>query len=119
MKTTIIATLICCLLSFSNFSQSNDSNIKIGDTFVIGKAEMNNYKHIQFPRNNFIIKKGGIATYKNIVNKKVEITSIKEKSDGNLEATIKLKSGKYFFKSHKYIKVNLEKAIKAKELISN
>ena len=117
MKTTIFTFLMCCFLSFSNYSQTSSDQVKVGDTFTIGEVKMNNYKHIKFPKKNFIIKRGGIATYKNVVNQEVEITNLKEKKDGKIEATIKLKNGKYFFKSHKYIKVNLDEALKEKELI--
>ena len=117
MKTTIFTLLMCCFLSFSNYSQIASDQVKVGDTFTIAKVKMDNYKHIKFPRKNFIIKRGGIATYQNIVNQKVEITSLEEKKDGKIEATIQLKNGKYFFKSHKYIKVNLDEALKEKELI--
>ncbi len=117
MKTSIFALVMCCFLSFSNLAQSKSDAVKVGDIFTVGKVEMNNYKHIKFPRNNFIIKRGGIATYKNVVNKEVKITSLKEKKDGRLIATIQLTSGRYFFKSHKYIKVDLNKALTSNELI--
>ncbi|SHM99812.1 dihydroorotase [Polaribacter sp. KT 15] len=119
MKTSIFTLVMCCFLSFSNFAQSKSDAIKVGDVFTVGKVEMNNYKHIKFPRNNFIIKRGGIATYKNVVNKEVKVTSLEEKKDGSLEAVIQLTSGRYFFKSHKYIKVDLNKALNSKELIAS
>lgn len=117
MKTSIFTLFMCAFLSLSSFSQKNNDLIKVGDTFTIAKVKMNNYKHIKFPKSNFIIKKGGIANYKNIVNQKVEITALEEQKDGKIEATIQLKSGRSFFKSHKYIKVDLKKALSSKELI--
>jgi hypothetical protein len=76
-----------------------------------------NYKYISFPRANFIIKKGGLANYKNIKGKKVQIKSVKKKEDGSLIATIELISKKKFFNSHKYVKVDIYKAIDKKELL--
>ncbi|WP_296638512.1 dihydroorotase [Polaribacter sp.] len=117
MKTSIFTLFVCAFLSLSSFSQKNSDSVKVGDIFTIAKVEMNNYKHIKFPKDNFIIKKGGIANYKNIVNQKVKITALEEKKNGKTQATIQLTSGRSFFKSHKYIKVDLKKALSSKELI--
>ncbi|PQJ80789.1 dihydroorotase [Polaribacter porphyrae] len=117
MKNYIITILSVFFLSISNFSQTSNSNFKVGDKFLVGKTEMNNYEHIKFPRKNFIIKKGGIATYKNIIGREVTITSLKEHKNGTLLAIIKLTSNKKFFNSHKFIKVNIRKAISEKELL--
>jgi len=119
MKNTILTVITCLFLSFSNIAQSNNTNLKVGDTFTIGETKMNNYKYIKFPKDNFIIKKGGFANYNNIVNKKVEITAIKEKKDGEILATIQLKSGRKFFGKYKYIKVNIKGAISSKELLTD
>lgn len=117
MKNHILFALIISLFSGVIYSQSSNSIVKIGDVFVIGEVYNNNYKHINFPRANFIIKKGGIASYQNIKGEKVEVTKIKEKKDGSLVATIKLTSKKSFFNSHKYITVDINEAISTKELL--
>lgn len=107
------------MLFFSSivYSQSSNSNFSVGDTFKIGEA--NYYKHINFPRNNFIIKNGGIVNYDKVKGKTVEVTSIDEKKNGTLVATIKLASEKKFFNSHKYVTVAINEAIDSKELITN
>ena len=117
MRTNILIALLMVFFSCIVYSQSSNSNITIGDVFAIGEVYNNNYKHINFPRPNFIIKKGGIASYKNIKGEKVEVTSIKEKKDGSLVATIKLTSKRAFFNSHKYVTVDINKAIGNKELL--
>ncbi len=99
------------------YAQNTDSNVKIGDVFFIGEVDHNTYEYINFPRPNFIIKRGGIANYKNVRGRKVEVTSIKEKKDGSLVATIQLTSKKAFFNSHKYVTVKIVEAIRAKELL--
>lgn len=116
MKNNILFTLLFVFFSGLVYSQNTDSKVNVGDQFVI--ANTDNYKHINFPKRNFIIKKGGIANYDNIKGKTVEVTSIKEKKNGNLVATIKLISQKKFFNSHKYVTVNISEAIDNKELIS-
>jgi hypothetical protein len=117
MKSYTLFTLLMILFSGIIYSQSSNSNINVGDIFLIGEAKNNNYEYINFPRPNFIIKKGGLANYENIKGEKVEVTSIKEKKDGNLVATIQLYSKKKFFNSHKYVTVDINEAISKKELL--
>ncbi|WP_298515283.1 dihydroorotase [uncultured Kordia sp.] len=104
---------------FSSVMYAQSSNVNVGDVFTIGEAYNNNYKHINFPKANFIIKKGGIASYKNIKGAKVTVTSVDEKKDGSVIATIKLTSDTSFFNSHKYVTVNVEEALRQKELFKN
>ena len=117
MKNLILTLLLAGLFLIPASAQDNTSYNE-GDTFVIGNVLNDNYKHIHFPRTNFIIKKGGIENYDLLKGKEVEITSIREKKDGTTLATIKLSSGKRFFNSHKYIKVDIDKAVETKELYS-
>ncbi|QHI35521.1 hypothetical protein IMCC3317_08670 [Kordia antarctica] len=117
MKNTVLATILLIFFSSSIYSQNSNSTIQVGDTFTIGEAYNDNYKHINFPNANFIIKKGGIASYSNIKGEKVEVTSIEEKKDGSLVATIQLTSKRQFFNSHKYVTVVINEAIRNKELM--
>jgi len=119
MKFNILFSFLFIFLSSILYAQTSNSNLKVGDVFVIGEVENNNYEHINFPKANFIIKKGGLANYKNIKGKKVQIKSIKGNRNGNLVAIIELVSKKKFFNSHKYVKVNINKAINQKELLVN
>ncbi|MGH1384856.1 dihydroorotase [Kordia sp.] len=104
---------------FTSVIYAQNSDVKVGDVYVIGKALNNNYKHIHFPKTNFIIKKGGVASYKNIKGEKVTVTSIDKKKDGSVIATIKLTSNASFFNSHKYVTVAIDEAIRQKELLTN
>lgn len=119
MKFNILFSFLFIFLSSIMYAQTSNSNIKVGDVFVIGEVENNNYEHIDFPRANFIIKKGGLANYNTIKGEKVQIKSIKEKENGDFVATIELASKKRFFNSHKYVKVNINEAISQKELLVN
>ena len=117
MKNYILLSLLMITFSGVIYSQNSNSIVKVGDVFTIGEVDGNNYKYINFPKTNFIIKKGGIANYNRVKGEEVAITSIKENKDGNLIATIKLTSEKYFFRSHKYITVQIDEAINEKELL--
>ena len=83
MKTTIFTFLMCCFLSFSNYSQTSSDQVKVGDTFTIGEVKMNNYEHIKFPRKNFIIKRGGIANLKSVYGKEVEVVDYAYTDEGD------------------------------------
>ncbi len=117
MKNYILSSVLVLFISVSLYSQDSTSHFNEGNVFQIGNASDINYKHIHFPRANFIIKKGGIANYTNIKGQKVVITSIKEKSNGKQVATIKLTNSRRFFNSHKYITVDIDEAVKNKELL--
>ncbi len=117
MRNRVLFSLFFSLFSIIIFSQSEDISVKAGDFFVIGEPLSINYKHINFPKPHMIIKRGGIANYKNVKGKKVEVTSIKQKKDGSLLATIRLTSKKFFFNSHKYTTADILEAIRQKELL--
>ena len=106
------------LFALTAFAQSSNNTVNVGDVFVIGEVENNQYKHINFPKPNFIIKKGGIANFNNLKGKEVEVTAVKVKNDGSVKATIRLTSNKSFFNSHKYVTVDILEAIEHGELAS-
>ena len=112
-------SLVISLLFFSNYTVAQDANLsfKKGDTFKIAQVENNDYEAIQFPKANFIIKRGGIFSYDRVVNEEVEIHSVDKMDDGTVIATIKRTSRGKFFNSHKYLKVDMEKALERGELV--
>ncbi len=117
IKKAIFFLLFTGLFSVSISAQNKNTDVNVGSVFTIGEVEQDNYKYINFPKANFVIKKGGIVNYNLIRGKKVEVTSVKKKEKGTL-ATIKLVSGKRFFGSHKYVTVYIDKAIESNELQS-
>lgn len=92
------------------------SDVQIGDVFEIGTPKTSTYKHINFPRANFIIKRGGIANYKAAEGHKVVVTSIKEKKDGSTQVKIKRNDGGRFFGSHTVVAADFNKALTSGEL---
>ncbi len=117
MKKNIRFAIALLFFTFTLYSQSTPMPIAVGDVFVVGAVENNNYTYINFPKPNIIIKKGGLVNFRNVVGKKVRITSIKEKKNGTLVATIQLVSKRLFFKSHKTVTVKINKALQHKELL--
>ncbi len=94
----------------------DSKEVKVGEFLVIGNPKSSIYKHIDFPRANFIIKKGGIANYKNLKGNKVIVTSVKEKKDGTIMVKIKRADGQRFFGSHVAVTANLQYALESGEL---
>ncbi len=118
MKKTVFFFVVMAFFSLTLTAQNSTNNVNVGDTFVIGEVANDRYKYIKFPRASTVIKKGGVVNYNLLIGKKVEVISLKEKKDGTTIAKIKLVSGKRFFKSHRYVNVDIEKAIESKELQS-
>ncbi|RPD97953.1 hypothetical protein EGM88_07240 [Aureibaculum marinum] len=119
MKKYVVAFLLT-ICSFSLFSQNiSPDDIKEGSEFKIGKPLVESYKHINFPKPNFIIKRGGIVNYKNIEGSSVLVTDIKEKKNGTTIAKIKRKDGKRFFGSYKVVTVDIDNALTSGELIAD
>ena len=92
------------------------ADLKVGDVCEIGRPETNTFKHIDFPRENFIIKRGGSANYKSVEGNKVIVTSIKEKKDGTRQVKIKREDGERFFGSHTVVAADFDDAVKSGEL---
>ncbi|MGB6151483.1 MAG: hypothetical protein WBG48_05780 [Pricia sp.] len=117
----MIKYAIALLFSVSvlNAQTGNDqtsTDVAVGDIFEIGEPDANTYKHIDFPRANFIIKRGGIANYKSVHGEKVVVTSVKEKKDGKTQITLKRNDGGRFFGSHKFVAADIKHALESGEL---
>ncbi len=116
MRIIVLAILFVVATTNINAQNVNPQEVKVGDVMEIGKPDAPKFKHIDFPRANFIIKKGGIANYNTVVGNKVVVTAIKEKKDGTVEVRIKKTDGKRFFNSHPVVKADLKNALESGEL---
>jgi len=118
----MIKYVVALLFSVHFLNAQNDSKqvqtaVQSGAIFEIGKPEMmNTYQYIDFPRANFIIKRGGIANYKLVEGEKVVVTSVKEKKDGSIQVKIKRKDGGRFFGSHTVVAADFKEAMASGEL---
>jgi hypothetical protein len=123
-KTTVMKHLFFAMLftyasvsvNAQNNSHATSQEVEVGDMLEIGRPLAPWYKHIDFPRPNFIIKRGGIANYKRVEGNKVIVTSIKEKKDGSVQIKIKRADGSRFFGSHTMVSADLKDALKTGEL---
>ncbi len=118
MSTKAILLIFFGFLYGASYGQHSEHNVSVGDTFILQKSRLDDYKYVNFPKPNFIIKKGGVLNNKSLKGQKVEVISIKEKQ-GALIATLELYSNRSFFGSHKQVTVHLDEAIQAAEIAHN
>jgi hypothetical protein len=118
MKTVLTALYFFCGVTLLQASPTTEiDDLEVGTVLMIGRPSSNLYEHIEVPRMNFIIKKGGIPNYKTLFESKVIITKMKEMPDGSKEVYLKRQNGKRFFNSHSYIKAKLNQALESEELV--
>ena len=124
LKCTVMRKLFFTLLLLVGGISANAQNMKsdapqsvqIGDKFEIGSPNSSTFKHVDFPRLNFIVKRGGIASYKRVEGQKVVVTSVNEMKDGTLRVKIKRADGGRFFGSHTVVSADINEALASGEL---
>ena len=116
---------ICYILLLAfGFTYANDFNPIlnnqnepiVGDILVINATSNTNYNHIDFPKLNVIVKKGGVANYKSVHGHHVVVTDVKTKNDGNVHVVLEKKDNTKFFGITKQVKADYNKAISSGEL---
>jgi len=90
--------------------------LRVGDVLVIDKPSANNYVHIDLPKENIILKQGGIANYESLYLSTVEVVRVKEKKDGSFEVVLKRTDGKQFFNAFPTIEAKVPEALSSGEL---
>lgn len=116
MKKLIFSVFAVFSFVFAS-AQTVSTDVKIGDTFVISSPESSDFEHINFPQNNFIIKRGGIANIRNVVGSTVEITDLKENKQGETEVRLQRTDGKKFYRKFPTVTANLKEALENGELV--
>jgi len=118
VKYVITALFSVSMLTAQSSTEAVQNSVLVGDIYEIGRPAANQYKHIDFPRANFIIKKGGIANYKKVEGNTVIITSVKEQKDGTTKIKLKRTNGTRFFGTHPVVTADYIKAVSSGELLS-
>lgn len=118
IKYAIALLFSVSMLNAQMSTVQTSAEVQVGDVFEIGKPESNKYKHIKFPRANFIIKRGGVANYKLAQGETVVVNSVKEKKDGTVVVKIKRKDGGRFFGSHSVVAADIDEALSSGELLA-
>ncbi|XMO86798.1 hypothetical protein AAFN75_00540 [Algibacter sp. AS12] len=118
MRKYVLATVIGLGVLTMNAQDVNSNSVAVekGDVIEIGNPSTSEYKHIKFPRANFIIKRGGIANYKGALGEEVVVTNVGDTKNGVTKIDVKRKDGKRFFNTVNTVTINFEKALAANEI---
>ena len=106
------------LMGWFNFMQTEPQvqQVQVNDVLVIQEPTGLDFKHIHFPRKNFIIKRGGIANMKQVAGKKVVVEAITYDKDGSTLITLRRQDGMRFFNAFPTVKASLQNALDTGEL---
>lgn len=116
MKKYLITIVIILMAIFSINAQETNADVKKGDLLEIIKPSKNEYQHINFPKKNFIIKRGGITSNQLVNGEEVIVTKVTKKKDGSTTIRIKKTDGGRFYKAIPSVTVNFEEAVKSGEI---
>ncbi|WP_445733784.1 hypothetical protein [Mariniflexile sp.] len=118
MKKYVLAGFMAIGILSMNAQESINRSMTVqkGDVIEIGHPSTSTYKHIKFPRANFIIKRGGIANYKSVQGDEVIVTDVKTTKNGITKVDVKHKDGKRFFNTVSTVTINFEDALATNEI---
>ncbi|PKD20958.1 hypothetical protein APR41_13080 [Salegentibacter salinarum] len=108
---------IMLLLAFQVEAQNQTEPVRVGDVLVINQTKNQAFKSLDLPKANFIIKKGGIANYKSLNGKRVEVTAVETNDAGETTVKLQREDGSKFFRTHTTISANIDEALENGELI--
>ncbi len=117
MKKIVLIALIL-ISSTTMFGKNGDpvQEIEIDQHYVIQSVENDNYRYINFPNSNIIIKRGGIADFKTVQNLTVKIKKIKIEKNGKQLVVLERVDGKKFFNKFSVVTADLKSALDIGEL---
>ncbi|MFX0556370.1 hypothetical protein ACOCEA_06205 [Maribacter sp. CXY002] len=113
----VMFVFVLILASLNLIGQDNSKMVTDGAILIINKKQNMPFDHIDFPRTNFIIKRGAIANYKSLNGIAVKIKLSYVNTKGNQMAKLTPIAGGKFFNRYTYVSANLSKAIESNELI--
>ncbi|GMN06879.1 hypothetical protein MTsPCn5_22680 [Croceitalea sp. MTPC5] len=114
MKKLFFLALALFFLNGLSAQENFKNSINVGDELIISKPSSNDYRFIDVPRKNFIIKRGGIANMASLENNIVRVTKITDSKNPTI--TIEKANGRKFFRVYRTLKANLNGAINNGEL---
>ncbi|SFU75168.1 hypothetical protein SAMN05216480_11940 [Pustulibacterium marinum] len=116
MKKLIVASFLALGMYGVNAQEQQPSQVQEGTVLEIAKPAGSEYQHINFPKKNIIIKRGGIASDKLVYGEKVVVTQVTQKKDGTTQIRIKPVDGTRFYRALRSVTVDYDQAIAAGEL---
>ncbi|MAU26481.1 MAG: hypothetical protein CMH48_04345 [Muricauda sp.] len=100
---------------FGALNAQDQQSVNVGDELIISSPVSHNYKYIDVPRKNFIIKRGGIANLKSLEDRKTIVKEINTVGDDVVVTLVPANGGK-FFNVYRELKANLNEALDNGEL---
>lgn len=97
-------------------AQEKPPQLAAGNIVTLGEPVGIRYRHLNFPRKNFIIKRGAIANFNALVGIKLEVIDLEVGQKGATFVTLKRKDGQHFFRFFPTVTAHLEKAVAAREI---
>lgn len=119
MKKLVYLLLLACSVSFASTQVNTDYNNndpEVGDILKISTPKNLSFKHIDFPRLNFIAKRGGLPSYKSVYEELVVVKKVTD-NNGDTIVTLERKDGKKFFGYLKHVTANYTQSIDTGELV--
>ncbi|MFV9550895.1 hypothetical protein [Algibacter sp. PT7-4] len=120
MKNLLFTIILVFGVLFANANTKttyNNTNPKVGDVLKIKTPKTVAFKHIDFPRLNFIVKRGGVANYKSVYNELVIVKKVIDKN-GDIHVVLERKDGKKFFNYLKQVTANYTESLESGEMVT-
>ncbi|NNC49341.1 MAG: hypothetical protein HKO01_02265 [Flaviramulus sp.] len=102
--------------SSNSYTDASNTDPEIGDVLKIKNPKTVSFKHIDFPRLNFIVKRGGISNYKSVYGELVVVKKVND-NNGEVHVVLERKDGKKFFGFLKQVTANYNQSIDSGEIV--
>ncbi|TNF75091.1 MAG: hypothetical protein EP302_02285 [Bacteroidetes bacterium] len=108
---------VVCILALGTVSAySQTTPPQEGEELVLKLPESGSFEYLDVPRNNFIMKQGGIVDIDQLDNTTVVVDQVRETRKGT-QLVLKRKDGNRFFKSHRYLTASWPEIAESNELL--
>jgi hypothetical protein len=114
MRKAIVCTILGIFGAVS-IAHSQATSVTSGQEFELILPDDGNFEHVDFPRKNFIIKRGGIADMKSVDGNTVVVDRI-ERKDGQVLAVLRRKDGRKFFRHLREVRAQWPEALNQGEI---
>ncbi len=98
------------------FTSNAQDQAEVGDELTINEPYAQNFKYINFPKPNILIKRGKLGNYSSVYGNIVIVDEVITKDNGKTYVILKKKDGSKFFGYLAKVKANYNASIEAKEL---
>ncbi len=112
-KAVIFIVHICMTITLT--AQKNIDIVEKGTILKLGQVSASSYQYIDFPRKNIIIKRGAIADFNNLEDRKVVVEEVST-LNGKTTVILKRKDGCNFFRFWPTVTSDIEMALAKGEL---